>query len=144
MNLDESNQALSYIQNLDLSHVVDRLVKQGKWYNKHAIEAVKAYKRYLFLQKKYGEQYELVPSYEIDMVWHEHILFSQQYHKDCLQIFGKYLHHDPEVNTSEPIGIDFRYEKTQSLYFAEYGEYMNAIIPTTWIGKFVIRLIKRM
>jgi hypothetical protein len=34
---------------------------------------------------------ELVPSLDIDLVWHTHQLMSTQYHKDCLQYVGYFL-----------------------------------------------------
>jgi hypothetical protein len=35
------------------------------------------------------------PSLEVDKFWHEHILDTHMYHKDCQNIFGYYLHHYP-------------------------------------------------
>lgn len=32
----------------------------------------------------------------IDIIWHEHILFTRQYEADCQMVGGQFLHHTPE------------------------------------------------
>ena len=32
-----------------------------------------------------------VPSKLVDLVWHEHVLDTQRYQRDCLKMFGKYV-----------------------------------------------------
>lgn len=41
----------------------------------------------------------LVPTYQIDLVWHTHMLVSSQgYHDDCVAIRGRPFHHDDSLN----------------------------------------------
>lgn len=35
----------------------------------------------------------------IDIVWHEHILFTKQYEADCKFVGGQFLHHTPESSS---------------------------------------------
>ncbi len=56
--------------------------------------AIADYKRYMAITKALGG-YQLVPNGEIDRIWHEHILDTRQYSKDCLELFGGFLHHYP-------------------------------------------------
>ena len=37
----------------------------------------------------------IVPTKDIDAMWHYHILDTRKYHEDCQNIFGYYLHHFP-------------------------------------------------
>jgi len=36
----------------------------------------------------------------VDIFWHTHILFTRKYHDDCKNIFGRYLHHEPDIINS--------------------------------------------
>jgi len=42
-----------------------------------------------------------VPSKLVDLVWHEHILDTQQYEVDSQRMFGKYVHHAPSFGDDE-------------------------------------------
>ena len=52
------------------------------------------YKKRLFLVRKY-EGESMPPTYDIDVVWHFHILDTVAYRRDTEMIFGYYLHHVP-------------------------------------------------
>ena len=52
------------------------------------------YRRFLYLSSIYNEKV-LVPSKDIDMFWHTHILDTQKYISDCENLFGRYIHHFP-------------------------------------------------
>jgi hypothetical protein len=84
-----------FIDSLDLSDIISKLVHQYNWQHKHAVIVVHMYKNFLFLNAKYGEKYKLTPSEEIDEIWHLHILETKKYRKDCYAIFGKYFDHNP-------------------------------------------------
>ena len=45
------------------------------------------YKRFLQLNKKLPEL-PIVPHRAMDLMWHQHILDTRAYHKDCQTIFG--------------------------------------------------------
>lgn len=53
------------------------------------------YRKFLFLNWKYPLEHN-VPSKEVDIFWHNHMLFTKQYVKDCDSLFGRYLHHNPD------------------------------------------------
>ncbi len=95
----------------------------------------KQYRNYLFLRWKYKEIL-LPPSIEIDEYWHEHILNTQKYHDDCEEIFGYYLHHEPNHGLSESEITRMFQENTQELYFEEYGQYILAIRKLNILEKF--------
>lgn len=120
--------AKQYIDALDLTYIVNRMSAKPKitgWTKQEATLCSKMYKNYLLLIKKYPDKI-IPPSKQIDEFWHEHILHTKQYHKDCLQIFGHYLHHEPGDGKTETYQSFMKVfdEVTQELYFLEYGEYL--------------------
>lgn len=101
-NLKDAEQ---YIRNLDLTYIGERLARNlilkgwtrtKGWTSKEIAQCIENYKNYLFIVKKYNTIHLIIPpSKAIDEVWHQHILFTKEYHRDCLNIFGFYLHHEP-------------------------------------------------
>jgi hypothetical protein len=88
------------------------------------VAAVGQYRRFLSLKRKYPGV-SLVPTDDIDMVWHAHILDTQNYATDCENLFGEFLHHNPFFGahgdeTQEEMAIHF--EETSTLWQSEYGE----------------------
>ncbi len=88
------------IYSIDFENIINLLVDIYHWPKKSALIVMQEYKNFLFLKKKYGNEYALPPSIEIDEFWHNHILHAHthKYHQDCLFIFGEYLHHQPQHN----------------------------------------------
>jgi hypothetical protein len=130
---EELERARNLINENDFTFIVNQLVLVNKWSKKQALEACQQYRNYLFLKKKYGNQYELPPSLDIDQFWHTHILYTKNYDDFCKKIFGSFLHHHPTTDESIKISIQ-QYERmfeeqTQKLYIKEFGEYIYAIRP---------------
>lgn len=118
------------INSLDFNFIVYKMVREQGWLRSCAIQACQLYKNLLFLQKKYGNQYNLVPSEEIDEVWHNHILDTKKYQEDCKLIFGELLHHYPYFGidgntTSEDLNKSFNI--TQELHYKEFGYYIYPV-----------------
>lgn len=84
------------LEQLDLQLVTDKLMSsecECGWTAEQTEVAIERYKKFLMLQYLYPN-IELVPTKEIDTVWHEHILVNtHQYFKDCHYLFGYFLHH---------------------------------------------------
>jgi len=132
------------IEALDLSMVIRKMETLG-WQRAQAMRLARAYKNYLIIIAKYGAQYpHLPPSKEIDEFWHNHILDTQRYAKDCEAIFGRFLHHDPYVGfagedgakgegTAEDQGasaassVAKNFATLQELHKKEFGDYIYKI-----------------
>lgn len=71
----------------------------------------------------------------IDLMWHEFILVTRDYHDFCQQFFGQYIHHEPNMNEQldydeqlfiESLNLFLHYtytqlgEETLRCWFAEY------------------------
>jgi len=91
-----------FIAHMDVKHSVDCTVKKFPKLNKYKKELEFSYRLFLYccvLGQK--NDMELCgPGDILDEVWHAHILHSEQYHFQCNKIFGSYLHHNPEDDTS--------------------------------------------
>ncbi len=132
MNTD-TEHTKKLIYSADLSAVLKRLVFIEGWKPKQAEIAIEQYRNYLFLRFKYRteyKEYELPPSYEIDEVWHAHVLHTQDYIRFCNQVFGEYLHHSPHHGQDQGLSLKQLAEmfaQTQRLYQKEFGEYIHSI-----------------
>lgn len=44
-----------------------------------------------------------MPSKCVDDLWHQFILFTNEYHDYCNKVFGNYLHHHPSVSKTDQV-----------------------------------------
>ncbi|WP_158308693.1 glycine-rich domain-containing protein [Bordetella avium] len=90
-----------------------------------------AIKNFLYLSKKYHHRdRRLVPSMEIDEIWHHHILDTKSYFFDSEKIFGTYFHHDPYFGTrgeADQQNLNDAFAFTQKLHVLEFGYRIPAI-----------------
>jgi len=68
--------------------------------------------------------FHLVPTRDIDKVWHQHILHTREYARDCDRVFGAFVHHAPGAEDSTEMKEHMRlnFEKTQAFYVDLFGE----------------------
>ncbi|MBD1803886.1 glycine-rich domain-containing protein-like [Microcoleus sp. FACHB-SPT15] len=64
------------------------------WTYEQTVRAIADYIRFLRLKSLHPTA-KLVPTREIDKVWHCHILDTQKYAQDCHLLFGRFIHHFP-------------------------------------------------
>ncbi|MEP0391625.1 MAG: glycine-rich domain-containing protein-like [Erythrobacter sp.] len=99
---------------LDLENVIYSLTHcpDGLRYPRFQVmEALELYKKFLALKVAYRPA-KVVPSNSVDLVWHSHIILTQQYTADCQRICGYYLHHDPLFGTRNDEEIqEYRLQK---------------------------------
>jgi hypothetical protein len=87
-------------------------------------EAVENYHKFLKLFSTSEKRLPLVPTYQIDLMWHTHILWSLKgYHSDCISIRGELFHHDDSLNDRAPGGtLDRAFQATKKLWEDTYNE----------------------
>lgn len=88
---------MNLINSIDLSMVKMKLMdeEEGQGWDKEYTDYVeKRYKRYLCMVYV-NPNGPVVPTKDIDLFWHQHILDTRAYAKDCQHIFGYFLHHFP-------------------------------------------------
>jgi len=116
-------QAIQYLDQLDLSYIVDVMCSPDyplpRWTLSEARRASQLYKNFLLLQKKHSKT-PLVPTRQIDEFWHNHILYTKNYSRDCMKIFGYYLHHEPASKTEDTDQLVNNFLKTKQLYLETF------------------------
>lgn len=85
------------------------------------------YRNFLYLCGLYRGQI-IVPTHEIDKIWHVHILDTEKYAEDCQEAFGYFLHHFPYLGLrGEQDEADHitSFRESESLYIEHFGEKYN-------------------
>lgn len=131
---DDVAEAMAVMATIDLTNVARKLRREQGWSEAEAAIALTRYRRFLCMRYLDAE-FDLVPAKDIDKVWHQHILHTQDYASDCQRVFGSFLHHAPGEDDSEAtqarLTADF--EKTRVRYAELFGEeYVD-----TWLTYFL-------
>lgn len=113
------NDTIAKIEAIDLTNIKLRLQKNNGWSVEKCNAVERRYKNFL---KLIGAGMRVVPTLQLDSMWHEHILFTQQYTDDCLRCFGRYIHHNPTVPKEGSGGLDDTFQKTCRAYKKMFGE----------------------
>ena len=99
--------------------------EEGPGWSVDKIEMVENwYRRFLYLVHLYPEQ-SIVPTKDIDLFWHTHILDTEKYMADCETLFGKYFHHFPYFGMrgeKDRMRLDEAIDETEGLYQKIFGE----------------------
>jgi len=88
---------------LDLERFVNKVLRDYPGHFKDettARAAIAEYRCMLYLIQKFPDA-PVVPSKLVDLIWHEHILDTQQYKQDSQRLFGRYIHHAPAFGDNE-------------------------------------------
>lgn len=135
LSLDE---AKNYIDQIDFSMIVDKVVSTTGWKRRHVEKLRDYYKNFLFLKKKYPDtDVKIPPTDEIDELWHAHILDTHKYFEDCNAIFGEYLHHYPYLGRdgkSNLADVENSFKNMQELHKKEFGDYIYRVRPIGLFG----------
>jgi hypothetical protein len=85
---------------------------------------VQNYHKFLKLSSTEEMSLPLVPTYQIDLMWHTHMLWSLRvYHFDCVSIRGEKFHHDDSLNDRTPgATLDLAFEATKKLWEETYNQ----------------------
>jgi len=117
--------AIGKIDGLDLSGVRSKITgSEGlRWTQARTSQAELDYRRFLKLQALYPNE-RVSPTKLIDDFWHYHILDTRAYAKDCEEIFGHFIHHNPYFGAgsqSEARLLEGVLANLQRLFLLEFG-----------------------
>ncbi|WP_295794317.1 hypothetical protein [Mucilaginibacter sp.] len=109
-NLDEPVSAYSFST---------RLENENFWTVNFARDAIAEYKKFMYLAAV--SEYMVSPSPIVDVVWHQHLIFTQSYDEFC-RVLGKKIAHVPATHHN----ADFEKfksasERTAKLYIENFG-----------------------
>lgn len=119
---------------LDLEPILFVLVRGEdgpKWTLRQSIIAEKWYKRFHALIHEHPSQI-ILPTKVIDTIWHRHILDTQKYLNDCINLHGKIIHHFPYLgirSRDDRARRDNLYRETVELFIDMFGESPEDIEP---------------
>ncbi|MDH2373890.1 glycine-rich domain-containing protein-like [Cobetia sp. 3AK] len=88
-------------------------------------KAEREYRRFLSL-KAFYPAVSLVPSKEVDTLWHAHILDTRAYREDCHQVFGRFIDHYPYFGIygeDDYQQLKDAFAQTVALYEKHFGAY---------------------
>jgi hypothetical protein len=97
------------------------------WPQARADQTEQEYKRFLYLMWQFPAEI-LAPSADVDRFWHQHILDTMRYARDCDTLFGYFLHHYPYLGLDgggEPLREQVN-QRTRALYEQAFGNAGNA------------------
>lgn len=138
LNLQQTKQ---YLDSLDLTQVIQRVMKEKRWSKRMAETAALFYKNFLYLCKKY-QNHHLVPTQQIDEIWHAHILYTKDYHTLSHTIFGQYLHHHP-LHKGQDIGASDHHDPMNLLQTLHSQEFGYKIYDTVYSPKDILLFIRQ-
>jgi hypothetical protein len=126
-SLPTVEDALEHLKSIDLIMVKKKLMdkEEGQGWNQECVDNVeKRYLRYLCMIYMDQER-SFVPTKDIDLFWHQHILDTRAYAKDCQRVFGYFIHHFPYFGMrGEEDAKDLLsgFEDTKTFYKSLFGE----------------------
>jgi uncharacterized membrane protein YgcG len=98
-----------------------KIAKKHNWSNTFALRAIDEYKKFVYLGVV--SNFHVTPSKDIDVVWHEHLLFSKAYREFCSTVIEYTFDHHPELipMADETGRFSAQYIDTLDLYKTEFG-----------------------
>ena len=98
-----------------------KIAHKHKWSKAFALKALSEYKKFVYLGVV--SDFHVTPSKIIDVVWHEHILFTSAYRQFCEQVICYQFDHHPELipMADETGRFNAQYEDTVEFYISEFG-----------------------
>lgn len=111
--LDDPQSALSFS---------DKLARENGWSLIYTARCIQEYKRFMYLICI--AEFPLVPSDEVDQVWHLHLLYTESYWTNfCQNTLERQIHHGPtKGGKSEQVKFTDLYEKTLQFYHEIFDE----------------------
>lgn len=126
----EFNEFLDIINTtvISSSEFIHKLKNQNLWTLSYTTQVIEEYKKFIYL----GLFTEVSPSYEIDQVWHLHILYTKDYHNMCKKLNINFFHHNPTDKTNITLPVKDNYKNTINLYHSLFNKQPPSNIWTKW------------
>jgi hypothetical protein len=121
------------IDAIDLEPIKFKLTKDPngeKWALEKVNAIEKLYKGFLYLVYTHKDK-AIVPTKEIDTMWHHHILDTQKYYTDCQNVFGEMIHHFPYLGLRGAEDIahwQASFKETENLFKNELDLSLDEVI----------------
>ena len=105
-----------------------RLAAENYWTKDFAAKAILEYKKFMYLAAT--SDFMVSPSEIVDIVWHQHLIFTQSYVDFC-NLLGKQIQHIPSTHNKEEckkvripriknvLNLNFAFAKFNESYIVE-------------------------
>ena len=136
---DSESELIACIDAIDLEPIKAKLVdpREGSgWTLERAEHTERLYRRFLFLCHVYRHSDTIVPTTDVDEMWHQHILDTRKYADDCDRVFGHFIHHFPYLGmrgAADALALQEAFERTIHIYgehFPDAEPYVVADLAT--------------
>ncbi len=121
---DEALEAATRcVDALDFSLLTRKLVEEKGWTEEQCQEAEALYRKFLALNVRYPDR-KICPTGPIDDFWHAHILDTEAYARDCVALFGRFLHHFPYFGMRGPedrVDLERAFADSIDLFIRHFG-----------------------
>lgn len=132
MNEFKKGEIPPQIEAIDLTVIKNKMLHpsvNSDWTEDEFDKAAVEYKKFLTIHYLHPNA-NLVPTGAIDEIWHNHVMDTRKYAKDCENAFGHFLHHCPSFGLNgkeDEEKLEDFYNKTAALY-SEYfeGDYQTS------------------
>jgi hypothetical protein len=95
-----------------------------EWSPEQWMRTVEEYRKFLTLAHE-GKGMATVPSRNVDLVWHTHVLDTAKYYDDMMKTFGHIVHHYPYfgvASNEDRHALLDAYQDTKKRYLERFGE----------------------
>lgn len=123
----ETSRAMIAIDAYSFNQVREKILVEEALPKGRVDEAIAEFRKFLKLIAM-GHRGIGMTSRDVDEVWHTFILFTRDYAQFCKDVFGFFLHHQPNL-PSQPLGNE------SSILFAEAYRTEFGAIPAIWGSK---------
>ncbi len=97
-----------------------RLANENYWTKNFTQQAILEYKKFMYLAAT--SDLMVAPSEIIDIVWHQHLIFTQSYNEFC-NLIGKQIQHIPSTHQHQDFKkFQLAKERTQRTYQQVFGK----------------------
>ena len=106
---------------LNKKRLIRHCMREYNWTEARASHSVDRYEK---LFKLFGKGASIVPTKEIDDVWHIHMLDPVSYYESCMAYHGKLIGHNPALEDSEEeqSKLHSQFLATAGIWKEAYGE----------------------
>lgn len=121
-NIDDANSKYNFSM---------KLADENGWSELRVKETIHEYKRFMYLCAITNGKTS--PSSDVDIVWHQHLIYSRDYWGKFSKVIGTNIHHIPHNgNVDNSHKLNALYQDTIALYQLEFGTSApNSIWPIT-------------
>ena len=119
-SLNPKNE-IANMKNFEVSWLIEKLSSSEEFLNLSDIkETYDEFLKFVYIQKMSNKPVAMM-SKKVDEIWHQFILFTQEYYQFCNEFLGFFLHHKPGTKSS-PVS-----KNAEIRFFDLYKEYFGEV-----------------